>query len=563
MYFDSDRDNADLLFAQCQECLSHGAANSDQDALDAAKGCLTHLAHTQQHVPSLVWLAIDAWPSDKLFAIDCARKAIREEPQADTCRMLGDWLWDISLCPLQTCSNASSTPIDSKDLQQPISRVLPKDGYHNNKHNTVEFVADLADLLGYSYEKEDDGILATMGRIHTHQQSYIMQMCRTEAMSCWTVAAETLGDELCIQRMATALAYLDDKEGAISWWRRAADLGNDAAISLLARQFIIDADVGDESLVIARKRGSDSDLPDTNRCRGTQGIAIKVPCSNELENSGDDLDERHRKTIEYVHRAANSGDPLCRRALGDIGMGLLNFSNSGLTDRSGLAVSLSNKSTETQDKDTSEKTPLEWYISAIESGDKISLLRAASLLYFGKQQSLPEVRQALDYYVKSARESQQQPSMAQVAHLVRSGDTRVNLAPDAELAFAYYNESASSDGCVESMRILGDMLWAGDGCEKNVVRACEMYERASLQHDMAATLGYVRCLWMGVGTPKDVCRAREMMKEVLQAHYIMGDKGEGVFADSKADLISEGGCNVSAMAEDVVDMAIEAMMLFE
>ncbi|KAL5040194.1 hypothetical protein RTP6_007236 [Batrachochytrium dendrobatidis] len=460
-------DHVDTLYSQCRHCLSL-AESTTVDDIQEAKNCLTRLATIHHHSPSQLWLAMNAWPSDPLCAIDYACKAIKQTPQAESCRMLANWLWDIS--------THSSIPI----------------------HDTIDSASDLAAILGYDYD-EPEFVLLNPTHITNHN-CRIISICHDAAMSYWAQAAEKFNDDASIQQLAIAMSSVNDSESAFKWWHRAAETGNKMAMTVLAHQYIADSSnslQSDKSLVKSTNRTVQSN--DDKSTLFSEHISTK---SDSHQNKK--YKDTENRLLEYVHMTADQGDPLCRRALGDAALGLLQLGQP-------TSSIVCHSPSEMEDS----KTPLEWYFSAIESGDKISLLRAAMLLYFGTKRSPVDAIKAIEYFAASARETQEQPRLVQIAHLVRNGDTRSDLKANAEQAYEYFSESVTKDGCAESMRILGDLLMTGEGCKMDTRRGFELYERAVEQRDGMAMISMVRCLWLGIGIDKDRQRARETMRKAM------------------------------------------------
>ncbi|KAI8925420.1 hypothetical protein BC831DRAFT_270652 [Entophlyctis helioformis] len=347
---------------------------------------------------------------------------------------------------------------------------------------------------------------------------------------------------------ATTQDHAEDTPDALEWLERAAAGGDDAAVVSIAHQIL--AEAADETpkplLLLHEDPTQDVETP--------PGVLAPQP------DQGDDADqdENAERELRYVHRAAERGDGTSRRALGDMSLGLLP-TPSGSTMRrpshqqrpqqhdqvipgsiaTPAAASVMQQPRQQQPRRRSTRTArktrkpkadgnaaLEWYTSAADAGDTSSLLRAADLLYQGTNGVHRDTARAMDLLLAAARQMSR-PTLAQVGHLARMGDPDVRLVPDPERAFAYFSESAQTEGDPDSMRVLADLLWAGEGCTKDVKRAWELYERAVDGGCGAARLGLVRCLWLGIGTRRNAARARREMRCLVADMCKLADAGTG------------------------------------
>nr|KAJ3404998.1 hypothetical protein HK105_003816 [Polyrhizophydium stewartii] len=381
-------------------------------------------------------------------------------------------------------------------------------------------------------------VAALLGCEPTAGEREVRDACRDAAMDAWRTGADAERDVGCMQRIAAAHASRDDEDAALAWWTKAAACGDDGAVRLLARRCLSGA--------------ADGEVP--------------VP-----------------QLAVFVHKAAERGDAVCRRALGDAAAGLLELDLDVCQDtpadgpeeephdqddgqvlrveRDDALVPASKPAAKRQRQSRPRRTArprkrddaaaaLAWYESAIAAGDDTSLLRAAGLLLNGARGVPRDPRRAVELLVRAAHVLQQ-PTLVAMAHVLRGGVADHGIEPQPERAHELFEAAAAQERTCEAIKGLADLAWSGRGCAMDRGRALELYERAADADpaDVGARLGIVRCLWAADRASRDVRRARRIMRALI---------GECTRAASAAGHVRGADAAAAGLADAEVDEAIVA-----
>lgn len=356
-----------------------------------------------------------------------------------------------------------------------------------------ELEADDLDVNEFEEEEMDDEVQNQPDP----KKSIGTSRSRREAFRLWRKAADD-DDVPSIRRVAECYATGEgpgsrDMDKSIEYWEKAAAKGDRSAIAALARYYHQQA-----AVLLSSGR-----IEDKNRTANAQ-------CDD-----GDSHTDDETKLLRYTRLAASDGDAFC----------LIRLAEAHLLGSDGIQ----------QDAIAA----IQFYMTAAAHGDVSARAAAADIYYHGAENVPRDRLRAFALYAQSAKDGWA-PSFKALADCYRTGQggkpagdgpiagiANICLVapddkPDLNLAYAYYTEAAQQ-GCISSLKILGDLHWSGYGCEKDRGKAAELYERAAAAGDMEAEQCLARCYWLGHGTQKDRDKAKEIWRGIASKGHGLDD----------------------------------------
>jgi TPR repeat protein len=290
-----------------------------------------------------------------------------------------------------------------------------------------------------------------------------------------------INDQQSIKVAGEWFMVLEEIEEAVKCWKIADEEYSDLTSILKLMEYAISVSDDEEFEKFATKAATQNH-PDS---------IIKL--AFHFQSKLVDIPDQDDPAFIWSKKAASCGDPRSMKCLAEWSRDLKN---------------------EDSGSDQDETLTLSWYKKAAKTGDVQSICIIAIALFHGID-CKRDVPAALEYFVKASRLAAQ-PSMHSLGEYYAIGEDGVFEADPARAFDLFYEGTrksnlASQQGDSDAMKSVGDALYSGIGCERDVDAALEKYESAIKKGSVTALACLAKHYY-----PVDVEKSRQLFSQFIQ-----------------------------------------------